>query len=128
MSTHGLTPLNELHLAKKKAREERTISERRLSYQLQYLADNWGTLLTKGLSSSVKTKFAETLDNLTQGSHTPLLQQGVSKKGAPYWMNIVLSNLPLISKILWRVAKPTVFAFTAKRLTSKIFGFGKRRK
>ena len=57
MSTYRLSPLEELRLEKERVKEERTIANQRLSYQLQYLNDNWGTLLTKGLTSSVKTKF-----------------------------------------------------------------------
>ena len=59
MSTYKLTPLEELRLEKKRLREERAIASRRLAYQLQYLNDNWGSMLTKGVSSSVKTKIAE---------------------------------------------------------------------
>lgn len=126
MGTQRLSPLSELHLAKKAAREERAISEQRLSYQLQYLADNWGTLLTKGLTSSVKTKFAETLDNITHGSPSPLMPVATQKRSS-YWMSFALSNMPLIGKIAWKVVKPTVYAFTAKKLTNKLLG-SKRRK
>ncbi len=128
MGTNRLSPLNELHLAKKSAREERAISEQRLSYQLQYLADNWGSLLTKGLTSSVRTKFAETLDNITHGSQaSPLLPIIPQKRGTSHWIGLALSNLPLISKIAWKIAKPTVYAFTAKKVGNKIFGLRKRR-
>ncbi len=130
MKTDRLSPLNELHLAKKQAREVRAISEQRLSYQLQYLEDNWGTLLTKGLTSSVKTKFSETMDNIAHGSPSSLMNMAVAtqrRRGAPYWMSIVLSNLPTIGKVAWKVAKPTVYAFTAKKLTNKLFGFKKRK-
>lgn len=47
MSTYKLTPLEELRLEKKRLREERAIASRRLSYQLQYLNNNWGSMLTK---------------------------------------------------------------------------------
>ncbi len=131
MRTDRLSPLNELHLAKKQAREVRAISEQRLSYQLQYLEDNWGTLLTKGVTSSVKTKFSETIDNIAHGQPSSLMSMAAattqSRRGAPQWMNIVLSNLPLISKVAWKVAKPTVFAFAAKKVTNKLFGFKKRK-
>ncbi|NCB26583.1 MAG: hypothetical protein EOM62_14080, partial [Bacteroidia bacterium] len=68
MSTYKLTPLEELRLEKKRLREERAIASRRLSYQLQYLNNNWGSMLTKEVTSSFKTKFAETVDNLSNGS------------------------------------------------------------
>ena len=51
MKSYKLTPLDELHLEKKKLREERAISGQRLSYQIQYLADNWGSMLTKGVTT-----------------------------------------------------------------------------
>ena len=73
MKTYRLTPLDELHLEKKRLREERAISEQRLSYQFQYLQDNWGTMLTKGVLSSVKHKFAETVDTITSGSSSSSL-------------------------------------------------------
>ena len=131
MGKYKLTPLEELHLAKKKTREQRAISERRLAYQLQYLEDNWGTLLTKGISSSVKTKFTETIDNLSQGSFSAsALPLPFKSKQKSYinWANLALSNLPLIGKIAWRITKPTVYAFAAKKLTSKLFGVGSKKK
>ena len=64
MKSNKLTPLDELHLEKKRLREERAISGQRLSYQLQYLADNWGSMLTKGVTGSLKNKLAETMENL----------------------------------------------------------------
>lgn len=131
MGKYTLSPLEELQLAKKKAREERAIAEQRLSYQLQYLADNWGTLLTKGVSSSIKTKFAETMDNLSHGSFSPAalpLPFRTKQKGYVNWLNLALSNLPLIGKIAWRITKPTVYAFAAKKLTGKLLGLGSKRK
>lgn len=129
MGKYSITPLDELYLAKKKAREERAIAEQRLSYQLQYLADNWGTLITKGVSSSIKTKFSETMDNLSQGSLSGSVLPFKSKqKGYIQWANLALSNLPLIGRIAWRITKPTVYAFAAKKLTGKLFGFGSKRK
>ena len=70
MKSNKLTPLDELHLEKKRLREERAISGQRLSYQLQYLADNWGSMLTKGVTGSLKNKLAETMENLAYGSHS----------------------------------------------------------
>ena len=130
MGKYKITPLDELYLAKKKAREEKAIAEQRLSYQLQYLADNWGTLITKGLSSSVRTKFAETIDNLSHGSSLAgsVLPFKSKQKGYAQWANLALSNLPLIGKIAWRITKPTVYAFAAKKLTGKLFSFGSKRK
>jgi len=124
MSTYKLTPLEELLLEKKRLREERAIASRRLAYQLQYLSDNWGSMLTKGVTSSVKSKFAETMDNLSSGSSysmTPF----VTKRANP-WINFAVSNMPLIGSITWGIAKPALIAFATKKVTS--FLFGRKRK
>lgn len=124
MSKYKLTPLEELRLEKKRLREERVIASQRLSYQLQYLNDNWGTLLTKGITSSVKSKLTETVDNLSSGysySVTPF----VTKRTNP-WLNLAISNLPLIGSISWKVARPALIAFAVRKIPSMLFG--KRRK
>lgn len=125
MSTYKLTPLEELRLEKKRLREERVIASQRLSYQLQYLNDNWGTMLTKGVASSVKSKLAETVDNLSSGSSysvTPF----VTKRGNP-WLNLAVSNLPLIGSITWKVAKPALIAFAVRKVPSMLFGRKRKR-
>ncbi|SCD21243.1 hypothetical protein PSM36_2440 [Proteiniphilum saccharofermentans] len=124
MSTYKLTPLEELRLEKKRLREERIIASQRLSYQLQYLNDNWGTMLTKGVASSVRSKLAETVDNLSSGSSfsvTPF----VTKRTNP-WLNLVMSNLPLIGSLSWKVARPALIAFAVRKIPSMLFG--KKRK
>ncbi len=126
MKSYKLTPLDELHLEKKKLREERAISGQRLSYQLQYLADNWGSMLTKGVSSSIKNKFSETVDNLSYGSSSSVVPFKTKKPGNP-WLNLALSNLPFLGGVAWKVAKPAILAFAAKKVTGKLFG-GKKRK
>ncbi|HAR38316.1 MAG: hypothetical protein A2W86_03880 [Bacteroidetes bacterium GWD2_45_23] len=124
MSTYKLTPLEELRLEKKRLREERAIASRRLAYQLQYLNDNWGSMLTKGVTSSVKTKFAETMDNLSGGS-SHAITPFITRRTNP-WVNFAISNMPLLGSIAWGVAKPAILAFAAKRVTS--FLFGRKRK
>lgn len=125
MSTYKLTPLEQLRLEKKRVFEERTIASQRLSYQLQYLNDNWGTMLTKGISSSVKLKFAETVDNLSSGgsrSMTPF----ITRRTNP-WLNVAMSNLPLLGTMTWRLTKPAILAFATKRLASALFGSKKKK-
>ena len=125
MSTYKLTPLEELRLEKKRLREERAISSQRLTYQLQYLNDNWGTLLIKGISSSVKSKLVETVDHLSSGSShsiTPF----ITKKANP-WLSLLLSNLPLIGSISWKVAKPALIAFAVRKVSSVLFGKKKKK-
>lgn len=125
MSTYKLTPLEELRLEKKRLREERVIASQRLSYQLQYLNDNWGTMLTKGVASSVKTKLAETMDNLSSGSSysvTPF----ITKRSNP-WLSLVMSNLPLIGSLSWKVARPALIAFGIRKIPSMLFGKKRKR-
>ncbi|MGI6572761.1 MAG: hypothetical protein ACOX19_04945 [Fermentimonas sp.] len=128
MNRYKLTPLEELRLEKKRLNEQRKISSQRLSYQLQYLSDNWGTMLTKGVSSSIKTKFSETLDNLASGpAHVPPYMTRRSRS----WLNnaavnIIISNLPFLSSIAWKITKPALIAYVTRQATARIFG--KRRK
>lgn len=126
MSTYKLTPLEELRLEKKRLREERIIASQRLAYELQYLADNWGTMVTKGITSSIKSKLVETVDHLSSGSSysvTPF----VTKRTNP-WLNLVLSNLPLIGSLSWKVARPALIAFAVKKIPSMLFGKKKRKR
>lgn len=125
MSTYKLTPLEELRLEKKRLREERIIASQRLSYQLQYLTDNWGTMLTKGVASSVKSKLVETVDHLSSGSSysvTPF----VTKRTNP-WLNLVLSNLPLIGSLSWKIARPALITFGIRKIPSLLFGKKRKR-
>ncbi|HHT33715.1 MAG: hypothetical protein WC191_08670 [Proteiniphilum sp.] len=125
MSTYKLNPLEELRLEKKRLREERSIASQRLSYQLQYLNDNWGSMLTRGLTSSMKLKFAETMDNLSSGNNysvTPF----VTRKANP-WVNLLVSNLPLLSSVTWKLSKPALIAFALKKGTSLLFGRKKKK-
>lgn len=124
MSTYKLNPLEELRLEKKRLREERSIASQRLSYQLQYLNDNWGSMLTRGLTSSMKLKFAETMDNLSSGNNysvTPF----VTRKANP-WVNLLVSNLPLLGSVTWKLSKPALIAFALKKGTSILFGRKKK--
>lgn len=126
MKTYKLTPLEELKLEKKRLREERTIAGQRLAYQMQYFSDNWGSMITKGITSSIKTKFADTVDNLSSGTSSSVTPF-VTKRSNP-WLGIVTSNLPLIGGMVWKFAKPAVFAFGAKRLSSMLFGKKNKRR
>ncbi len=129
MKTYKLTPLEELRLEKKRLNEQRSIASQRLSYQLQYLNDNWGALLAKGVTSSIKLKFSETIDSLSSGSTD--LTPFVTKKASPWLnnaaVNIILSNLPLIGSVTWRMTKPALLAFAVKKATSLVFGKRRRK-
>lgn len=126
MKTYRLTPLEELQLEKKRLREERAIAEQRLSYQMQYFGDNWGTLLTRGVTSSIKSKFADTMDNLSSGSSSSVTPF-VTKRTNP-WLNLFTSNLPQIGTLAWNLGRPALMAFAAKKVTSLFMGRRKKRK
>ena len=122
MRTYKLTPLEELRLEKKRYSEQRSISSQRLAYQLQYLNDNWGTMLTKGVSSSIRTKLTETVDNLSgSNAMTPFVTKRVNPWLNNTAMNIIMSNLPLIGSLTWKITKPALLAFAAKNATSMFF-------
>lgn len=117
MKTYKLTPLEQLQMEQKRLREERTIAEQRMSFQFQYLADNWGTLLTKGVASSIKSKFAETVDGISSaGNASPA--PFITKPSVFNWKQILKSGAPLISSVAWRAAKPALIAFATKKVTS----------
>ena len=130
MSRYKLNPLEELQLEKKRQKEERAIASQRLSYELQYLNDNWGSLLTKGVTSSIKSKLTETVDNLTTSSSSSITP--FVTKGHHSWLNsaamqIVMSNLPFIGSLSWKFVKPALLAFGARKVTSALFGRKRKR-
>lgn len=128
MKTYKLTPLEELRLDKRRIKEERLIASQRLSYQLQYLNDNWGTLLTKGITSSIRIKLSETIDNLSSSNTS--VAPFITKKSTPWFnnavMNIATANLPLFGSLIWRVTKPALIAYGAKKVSSVFFRRKKR--
>ena len=50
MRTYKLTPLDQLKLEEKQLREEIKISEQKMVFQLQYINDNWGSMLLKSVT------------------------------------------------------------------------------
>lgn len=128
MRTYKLTPLEELHLEKKRLREERTIAGQRLSYQLQYLSDNWGSLITKGVTSSIKSKISGTVDNFSSGLSSSSVTPFVTKKSGNPWLSLLVSNIPQVGSLAWNLARPAILAFAAKKVTSMIFGRKSKRK
>lgn len=125
MKTYKLSPLEQLQLEKKRIREERAVAEQRLVYQLQYINDNWGSLITRGVSSSIKNKIFEKIDGLSEfgASPSPFLTKGRSP-----WLNLIMSNLPLLGTATWGLVKPTLLAFATKKVTSLIFGRNRKKK
>ena len=131
MSRYKLNPLEELRLEKKRHEEERTIASQRLSYELQYLNDNWGSLLTKGITSSIRSKLTETVDNLSTSSTssiTPFVTKGHNSWLNNAAMQIIMSNLPFIGSVTWKFAKPALLAFGVRKVTSTLFGRKRNRR
>jgi hypothetical protein len=126
MKTYKLTPLEQLKMEQKRLREERAIAEQRMGFQFQYLADNWGTLLTKGVASSIKNKIAETVDGISSAGNASVAPF-ITKPSVFNWRGLIKSNLPfLVSSIAWKAAKPALIAFATQKVSSLIFG--RRRK
>ena len=119
MARYKLSPLEELRLEKKRLREERHIAGQRLSYQVQYLSDNWGSLITKGIASSVRNRVMDTVGNLI--SEPSFSDSPFFTKNPNPWLSLVASNLPLISGLVWKMAKPAVLAFLMKKATTMLF-------
>lgn len=132
MGKHKLTPLDELHLEMKRLREERAISEQRLSYELQYLSDNWRLLLTKGVTSSIKNKISDTVDSISSGSSTSVSPFVTKKRRNRHGLlglgSMLIPQIPRLGVLAWNIARPTLMAFAARKVTSLFFGKKKRRK
>jgi hypothetical protein len=60
------------------------------------------------------------MDNISSGnsySVTPF----VTRKRNP-WVNLMMSNLPLLGSVTWKLTKPAIIAFALKQGTSMLFG------
>ncbi|MDR1782900.1 MAG: hypothetical protein LBR13_01370 [Dysgonamonadaceae bacterium] len=124
MKTYKLTPLEQLRLEKKRVREERTVAEQRLVYQLQYINDNWGSLITRGMASSIKNKFFEKVGGGLSVFDTSSVS--LIPKSRNLWLNLALSNLPMLRSVAWGLIKPALLAYATKKATSLIFGKKKK--
>lgn len=124
MKTYKLTPLEQLQMEQKRLREERAVAEQRMYFQLQYVADNWGSMLTKGISSSIKSKIAGTMDSISSSGNASVTPF-VTKPSGFNWSlltGLFTSNLPTIGSTAWKLAKPALLAFATKKITSMLFG------
>lgn len=127
MKTYKLTPLEQLQAEKERLQEEHATAERRILFHLRYLVDNWGTLLTKSITSVFKNKISETMDNLSYAgtnSVTPFVTIPAKIK----WSQFLISNIPTIAQIAWRIAKPALITFATKKAISTIFKRSKKKK
>ena len=131
MGKYKLNPLEELRLEKRRHKEERAIASQRLSYELQYLSDNWGSMLTKEITTSLKSRFTEAFHSLSAPSTTSVTPFTTKRHSS--WLNntamqIIMSNLPFMRSVAWRFAKPALITYSAKKISSLVFGRKRRRK
>ncbi|HTN67997.1 MAG TPA: hypothetical protein VLZ33_00880 [Dysgonamonadaceae bacterium] len=123
MRTYKLTPLDQLKLEKKQLREEINTAEQKMVFQLQYLNDNWGSMLLKGATSSIKNRLTDTV-----GQISPVSQSSyVTRTLGGGWGNLFLSNYKLVGSVGWKIIKPIALTFLTRRATSMLFHRKKRR-
>ena len=123
MKTYRLTPLDQLKLEERQLREEIKISEQKMVFQLQYLNDNWGSMLLKGLTSSVKNKVADTFEHISPISPSPYITRTLGGG----WGNLFLSNYKLVGSMGWKLLKPIALTLLTRKAKSMVFGKKKRR-
>ena len=126
MKTYKLTPLEQLKLEEKQLREEIKISEQKMVFQLQYVNDNWGAMLLKGVTSSIMNKVSDTFEHSSPASSASYLTRSIGSGGWS-WGNLLLSNYKSIGSIGWKVLKPLALTFLTKKATSKLFPKRKKR-
>lgn len=123
MRTYKLTPLDQLKLEKKQLHEEINTAEQKMVFQLQYLNDNWGSMLLKGATSSIKNRLTDTV-----GQISPVSQSSyVTRTLGGGWGNLFLSNYKLVGSVGWKIIKPIALTFLTRRATSMLFHRKKRR-
>jgi hypothetical protein len=135
MKKYKLSPFEELQLEKKRLKEECIISGQRLSYQVQYLSDNWGTLLTKGVVNSLKNRFMTTAENLSsKNTMTPSTNpfgfgmKGLFSSGLSGMANAAaISGFTQVGSIAWKIAKPLLISMVTRKVSSLLFGKSKRK-
>lgn len=127
MKTYELTPLEKLQAEKERLRDERATAERRMLFQLQYLANNWGTLLAQSVTGVFKNRLLETVENISYaGTNSATTFRTLPRKMK--WGNFLVSNLPNIAQITWRIAKPALITFGTKKIMAMIFKKSKKKK
>lgn len=131
MKTYKLTPLEKLKMEKSRLREERGMAERRMSYQFKYLSDNWGVILTKGITSSIRNRISGTVENISSAGKASAAPFVTKPSSGWKWTGLLTSNLsilPTIAPMVWNLAKPALIAFATKKATSLLFGRSKAKK
>ena len=127
MKKYKLTPFEKLQVEKERLREERETAEKRMLFQFRYIADNWGMVIAKSITGGVKNKLSETIDNISYAgtNRTTIFHTSPRKMK---WGNFLVSNLPTIAQITWRIAKPALITFATRKVMSMIFKKDKKKK
>ena len=117
MRTYKLTPLDQLQLEEKQLREEIKISEQKMVFQIQYFNDNWGSMLLKGMASSVMGKVTNKVDNISPVSTASYVTRAIGGG----WGSLFLSNYKTFGSLGWKIIKPLALTLLTKRATSMLF-------
>ena len=123
MKTYKLTPLDQIILEQKQLREEIKISEQKMAFQIQYINDNWGSMLLKSTTSSIMNKVTNRIEGSSPISNMSYLPQSVSGG----WGSFLLSNYKSVGSIGWRLIKPLALTMLTKKVTTKLFKKKKRK-
>ena len=123
MKTYRLTPLDQLKLEERQLREEIKVSEQKMVFQLQYINDNWGSMLLKGITSTVKNKVADTFEQISPIATSPYVTRAIGGG----WGSLLLSNYKLVGSMGWKILKPIALTILSRKAKSMIFPRRKRR-
>lgn len=126
MKAYNLNPLEQLQLEKSQLQEECKIAEKRMAFQARYLSDNWGGMLKRSITSSIKSKLLGMVGKTPiESSHvTPY----VSKPKAKGFSRIFSSNYKSMAASTWGLAKPLLWSLLTKKATTMIFGKKKKKR
>ncbi len=109
-------------LEERQLREEIKISEQKMAFQLQYINDNWGSMLLKGITSSIKNKVTNTFEHIAPIATSPY----VTRTLGGGWGNLLLSNYKVVGSLGWRLIKPVVFTILTHKAKSLLSSKKKR--
>lgn len=123
MKTYKLTPLDQLRIEEKQLREEIKISEQKMAFRLQYINDNWGSMLLKSTTSSIMNKVTDRAIGSSPVSSSSYL----TRLPGGGWGNFFLSNYKTVGSVGWRLLKPLALTFLTRKATSILFSRKKKR-
>jgi hypothetical protein len=123
MKTYKLTPLDQLKLEERQLREEIKISEQKMVFQMQYINDNWGSMLLKGITSTVKNRVTNTFEHISPIANSPYVTRAIGGG----WGSLLLSNYKLIGSMGWKLLKPIALTLLSRKAKSMLFPKRKKR-